>query len=56
MMTVCPQRILKEAVVIIETMIKFDELDDNVAERIDNNLKELQDLSDLLYKKGITNV
>lgn len=56
MSAICPQRVIKEAISLIETQITLSDLDDDLAERIDNNLQELQELQQRLYKAGIINI
>lgn len=55
MSAVSPQRILEEAIDLLETLApgKNDEVLD---ERIDNNLLELRDLIKKLYMAGIYNI
>lgn len=48
---ICPQRIIQEAIDLLETQINFNEISDEVAERIDNNLRELQSLKSKLPHK-----
>lgn len=42
-MSICPQRILNEAIDLIENLVPMD-ISDAEAERVENNLVELRDL------------
>ena len=50
--SVCPQRILKEAVRLLSRI----ETTEETAEEIDNNILELEALASTLYRMGITAV
>jgi len=50
MSTVCPQRILREAIRLLEELQPFAK-DDTQCEEIDNNLNELEDLARALPHK-----
>lgn len=56
MAKVCPQRIIKEAIKIMEKHISYDGLTQDEADRIDNNLLELNALEKALYRDGIINI
>lgn len=56
MSEISPQRVLEEAINLQEHLLTMVEPDDDLVERINNNLEELQDLIKRLYMKGIYSV
>lgn len=57
MSSVCPQRILKEAVRLLEEAGLGPHSDpEDFEESVDNSIMELKMLSDRLYKAGITKI
>jgi hypothetical protein len=51
MAKICPQRIIAEAVRLLN---EFEPQDEGESEAMDNNLAELEELSKRLYQAGIT--
>lgn len=53
MAKICPQRVIATAIKHLSTLQSEDE---DIIEDVDNNLQELQTLSDALYRDGIINI
>ena len=53
---ICPQRVLREALRIIENHVTNEGLTDNEAEAIDNNILELEEVIRRLDSAGIINL
>jgi len=56
MESISPQRILEEAAFLLEMLLVSYEENDEVAERVSNNIDELKDLQKRLYMQGLYSV
>jgi hypothetical protein len=56
MSKICPQRIIKEAIRLLEQFYEEYSHNDELSEQIDNNVTELENLEKALYRDGIINI